>query len=91
MYTLYFKFIIFVLLTFYQLLRFFFFRPLDFSSEVKNLADKKNFELKGYAFTAEKESLRPARIVRVGLIQNQIILPTTAPVPQQVHSYNTYQ
>lgn len=67
----------------------FFFRALDFSSEVKNLADKKNFELKGYAFTAEKESLRPARVVRVGLIQNQIILPTTAPVPQQVHSYYT--
>lgn len=61
-------------------------KALDFSSEVKNLADKKNFELKGYAFTAEKESLRPARVVRVGLIQNQIILPTTAPVPQQIES-----
>lgn len=59
-------------------------RALDFSSETRHLSDKKNFELKGYAFTAAEESLRTARIVRVGLIQNKIVLPTTAPVPQQV-------
>ncbi|XP_046630797.1 beta-ureidopropionase-like [Daphnia pulicaria] len=42
-----------------------------------------NLELKGYSFTAETENLRPARRVRVGLIQNSIVLPTTDPVSAQ--------
>lgn len=42
-----------------------------------------NLELKGYSFTAETEDLRPPRRVRVGLIQNSIVLPTTDPVSAQ--------
>lgn len=62
------------------------FRPLEFSKEAQQLAGKRGFELKGSCFEAAKEDLRPARIVRVGAIQNQIVIPTTEPVSKQVTS-----
>lgn len=49
----------------------------------KSLALKHDFDLQAFAFHAEKESLREPRIVRVGLIQNCIALPTTAPFSDQ--------
>ncbi|XP_063396601.1 beta-ureidopropionase-like [Mytilus trossulus] len=61
-------------------------RQLEFPKEARDLADKRQFELKGSCFTAEKESLRQPRIVRIGAIQNQIIIPTTEPVPKQIES-----
>ncbi|XP_071179090.1 beta-ureidopropionase-like [Mytilus edulis] len=61
-------------------------RQLEFPKEARDLADKRQFELKGSCFTAEKESLRPPRVVRIGAIQNQIIIPTTEPVPKQIES-----
>lgn len=39
--------------------------------------------LQAFRFKAEKELLREPRIVRVGLIQNSIALPTTAPFLDQ--------
>ena len=36
-----------------------------------------------FCFSAEKELLRQPRIVRVGLIQNSIALPTSAPFSDQ--------
>lgn len=36
-----------------------------------------------FEFTAEEEQLRPPRNVSVGLIQNAIVLPTTAPFLEQ--------
>ncbi|KAL4224229.1 Beta-ureidopropionase [Mactra antiquata] len=56
---------------------------LEFSSEVQSEAEQKDFEVQGYGFSALKEEERPARIVRVGAIQNKIVLPTTAPVVEQ--------
>ncbi|CAG2233068.1 unnamed protein product [Mytilus edulis] len=56
---------------------------LEFPKEARDLADKRQFELKGSCFTAERESLRQPRVVRIGAIQNQIIIPTTEPVPKQ--------
>ncbi|MGH0151986.1 UNVERIFIED_CONTAM: hypothetical protein FKN15_026072 [Acipenser sinensis] len=47
-------------------------------------AAERGFDLQGSAFSASVEQLRQPRIVRVGLIQNQIILPTDAPVIEQV-------
>ncbi|KAH7834093.1 hypothetical protein Vadar_012685 [Vaccinium darrowii] len=41
------------------------------------------FLLQAFCFHADKELLRPPRIVRVGLIQNSIALPTTAPFLDQ--------
>ncbi|KAJ0911874.1 putative beta-ureidopropionase [Helianthus annuus] len=39
--------------------------------------------LQAFKFNADKELLREPRIVRVGLIQNSITLPTTAPFLDQ--------
>lgn len=51
-------------------------------------ASERDFELQGYVFEAAPEQLRPPRIVRVGLIQNKIVLPTDAPVLDQVLTHN---
>ena len=50
---------------------------------MEDAAAKHGFEVAGHAFEALPESLRPPRIVRVGLIQHQIVLPTTADVKDQ--------
>jgi len=56
---------------------------LDFPKLAENLATEKDFELSGYSMPAATEELRSPRLVRVGLIQNKIVLPTTAPVAAQ--------
>ncbi|PIO70152.1 hydrolase, carbon-nitrogen family [Teladorsagia circumcincta] len=56
---------------------------LPIPEEAKQRAADGNFELQGYQVTAEPEQLRPPRIVRVAVIQNAIVLPTTAPVDEQ--------
>jgi len=53
---------------------------LKISNDVKEFADKENFEIAIYKFTAAKEALREPRNVRIGLIQNGIVLPTTDPL-----------
>lgn len=47
-------------------------------------AEEKDFEIQGFGFDAQCEEVRPQRNVRVGAIQNKILLPTTAPVTEQV-------
>ncbi|KAK7319490.1 hypothetical protein RJT34_04211 [Clitoria ternatea] len=42
------------------------------------LSSQHGFDFLGFRFNAEKELLREPRVVRVGLIQNSIALPTTA-------------
>lgn len=42
-----------------------------------------NFEVAGWRFKASQEQLRPPRIVRVGLVQHSIVLPTTSPIKEQ--------
>lgn len=56
---------------------------LDLDPEAIALATEHKFELKGYRMTAEKEEMRPPRVVRLGLVQNRIVLPTTEPVAAQ--------
>ncbi|XP_038061399.1 beta-ureidopropionase-like [Patiria miniata] len=58
--------------------------PLDLPEAARALAKEGNFELVGYSISAKPEQLRPPRIVRIGLVQNQIVLPTSAPVKDQV-------
>ncbi|KAJ1523835.1 hypothetical protein ONE63_010393 [Megalurothrips usitatus] len=58
-------------------------KPLDLPLSALSIAEKNNFEIKGYSFTAAPEQLRSPRIVRVGLIQNQIVLPTDRPIKEQ--------
>ncbi|XP_075071569.1 beta-ureidopropionase [Mixophyes fleayi] len=61
-------------------------RSLDLPSGAVNAASQRDFELKGYIFDAATEQLRSPRIIRVGLIQNKIQLPTTSPVMEQVNA-----
>lgn len=42
-----------------------------------------NIDYKGYEITAASEQLRPPRLVRIAVIQNKIVLPTTAPFADQ--------
>lgn len=60
-------------------------RKLDLPTAALSAAQEKDFELQGYGFEAALEQLRRPRIVRVGLIQNKIPLPTDTAVAVQVH------
>ena len=57
--------------------------PLNICTEAKKIAENHDFEIQGYKFGARLEQLRAPRIVRVGLVQNRIVLPTTAPLNAQ--------
>uniref|UniRef100_A0A3P8VNB5 Beta-ureidopropionase n=1 Tax=Cynoglossus semilaevis TaxID=244447 RepID=A0A3P8VNB5_CYNSE len=54
--------------------------------EAIETAKECNFELKGYGFEAAPEQLRLPRKIRVGLIQNHIVLPTYAPILDQINA-----
>lgn len=58
-------------------------KTLEIPKEASTIAQKNNFEVKGYVFDALPESTRSARIVRVGAVQNSIVLPTTASIQDQ--------
>ncbi|KAJ6366388.1 hypothetical protein OIU77_002882 [Salix suchowensis] len=49
----------------------------------KALSSKHDFDLQAFSFDADKELLREPQVVRVGLIQNSVALPTTAPLLDQ--------
>ena len=51
------------------------------------LAEEGNFELAGYKFEVKEEQLRRPRIVRIGAVQNKIVLPTSAPLANQVNRF----
>lgn len=51
--------------------------------EVQKLADHKDFDVAAYKFSAAKEQRRKPRIVRIAVIQNQIIEPTDVPIEDQ--------
>ncbi|XP_048135369.1 beta-ureidopropionase-like isoform X1 [Rhodamnia argentea] len=48
------------------------------ADSAKALSSECNFDVQAFRFTADKELLREPRVVRVGIIQNSIVLPTTA-------------
>ncbi|KAK7793874.1 hypothetical protein R5R35_014153 [Gryllus longicercus] len=56
---------------------------LEIHPDAKILSSHHNFDIQGYRFNAASEQLRAPRIVRVGIIQNKIILPTTARLEAQ--------
>lgn len=61
-----------------------FFRELALPASAVDKARERNFEIAGYVIDAPLESARAPQLVRVGLIQNTIVLPTTDPVLKQV-------
>ncbi|CAI7883775.1 unnamed protein product [Closterium sp. NIES-54] len=46
-------------------------------------AKRLDFDLQAYKFGAAREQLREPRVVRAALVQNRIVLPTTAPFAEQ--------
>ena len=66
------------------LLSYFCFRKLNLPATALEIANEGQFELAGYGFDAIQEQTRASRIVRVGIIQNKIVLPTTSPILEQV-------
>ncbi|XP_016953718.1 beta-ureidopropionase [Drosophila biarmipes] len=58
-------------------------QTLELPASATDIAQENGFEIKGYRFTAREEQTRKRRIVRVGAIQNSIVLPTTAPIEKQ--------
>lgn len=51
-------------------------------------AEKNNYDLKAYKFSAAPEEMRAPRIVKIALIQHSISHPTTDPVSVQVPLLN---
>ena len=51
--------------------------------EVDKVAQHKDFDIAAYKFTTAKEQRRKPRVVRIAVIQNQIIKPTDAPIEEQ--------
>lgn len=60
--------------------------PLTLSADATRAASDHDFEIKGFSFPCPREQVRPPRVVRVGLIQNKIVLPTTEPVLKQIEA-----
>lgn len=58
--------------------------PLIEKSPIVELSVSNNFELAGYYIKAKEEQNRSARLVRIGLIQHKIQLPTDTSVMEQI-------
>lgn len=58
-------------------------RSLTLQSEQLERIAALDCDAKAYAFSAAPEQMRPPRVVRIGLIQNAVVLPTTAPYLDQ--------
>ncbi|PNW88284.1 hypothetical protein CHLRE_01g022650v5 [Chlamydomonas reinhardtii] len=59
---------------------------LQLDAGVLERAKAMGFDLRSALFRAAPEQMRPPRIVRIGLIQNKIVLPTTAPFAAQAQA-----
>ncbi|KAJ0067826.1 hypothetical protein NL108_011053, partial [Boleophthalmus pectinirostris] len=59
---------------------------LELPSCALESASQRDFELKGFRFTASPEQLRAPRVIRVGLVQHHTVLPTDAPVQEQINA-----
>nr|CAB3267520.1 beta-ureidopropionase [Phallusia mammillata] len=57
-------------------------RPLKIPDQAQSLSKDKIFELQGYE--VPNVSTQSPRKVTIGLIQNQIVAPTDAPIPDQI-------
>ena len=59
---------------------------LELPEEAFKMAAQGNFELAGYKFDVQEEQMRRPRIVRIGAVQNKIVLPTSSPLANQVRT-----
>ena len=56
---------------------------LPIAEDIQAYADEHDFEVAAYKIHAAKEQRRAPRVVRIGVIQNQIVVPTDLPVIEQ--------
>ncbi|KAL6753297.1 beta-ureidopropionase [Haematococcus lacustris] len=55
-------------------------------ASVKQTASDSNFDIQHFAISAASEQTRPPRVVRVGLVQNSIQVPTDRPYAEQAQA-----
>ncbi|XP_013140453.1 PREDICTED: beta-ureidopropionase [Papilio polytes] len=58
-------------------------RELKIKDKSLQYGNENNFEISCYDFPANKEEIRKSRVVKVGLIQNSIAIPTHKPIVEQ--------
>lgn len=56
---------------------------LELPEALQKVAEEQAFDLQAYKFGAAAEQFRAPRIVKIGLIQNAVVEPTTAPFAEQ--------
>ena len=56
---------------------------LALRQETLQRASNLNVEVKGFKIHCEEEQTRPARVIKVAAIQNQIVVPPSRPVAEQ--------
>ena len=62
-------------------------KVLELSKEAREVARVKDFELQGWSLSASPpQKTRPPRNVIIALVQNKVVLPTDAPILQQVEA-----
>ncbi|KAG6542092.1 hypothetical protein Mapa_016510 [Marchantia paleacea] len=61
-------------------------QTLSLPALVTEGAKSQNFDVLAFSFSAAEEQLRKPRVVRIGLIQNATVLPTTYPYERQMSS-----
>ena len=62
-------------------------KVLELSKEAREVARVKDFELQGWSLSASpSEKTRPPRNVIIALVQNKVVLPTDAPILEQVEA-----
>ena len=61
-------------------------RELSLQPEIQTMADGCNLELAAYDMATGRPQLqtKPNRVIRVAVVQNHIVAPTTAPVRDQM-------
>lgn len=56
---------------------------LEITDKTLHSGNENNFEIAAYDFPAQKEETRKPRIIKIGLIQHSIVLPTNKPIREQ--------
>jgi len=59
-------------------------KELELESDVLNKAAADGYQIAAYKIEAAPEEIRTPRLVKIGLIQNQIVVPTDRPVKEQM-------
>jgi len=59
-------------------------KELELESDVLNTASADGYQIAAYKIEAAPEEIRTPRLVKIGLIQNQIVVPTDRPVKEQM-------